>query len=207
MGPSHGICSQPQSEASSQDENSQNSSPARAINADRKAIGTIEDVVEKLNGVLKKAQTESEKLKHNDVDSECSLASEDSNLTPSRFKRLNMKMRNIVEKRCQKANTQVEGLKWALYKKDQCESIMTQLSDTIGQLEGFVEPQSKLNELIQEDTKAIGESLETFLEIVGKCDPRLEESAKQTLADKEEMMNISMSATNISLGCKGVLGQ
>lgn len=73
---------------------------------------------------------------------------------------------------------------------------MTQLSEAIDQLEEFVEPQNKLDGLIQEDSRAIGESLETLLEVVGKCDPRLEESVKQMLADKGELMNISMSATN-----------
>lgn len=192
-GQATGFAPRQQSEASSEDENSQSSPPALAINAD---LGAIEDMLDTLSGALNKAQKESEKWKPKDVESECSPASEDDDLTPSRFKRLNMKLRKITEKRYQKATTQVESLKWALYKKEQCESVTTQLSELIGQLEGFVEPQSKLEELTQEDSKAIGESLKTFLEVVGKCDPRLEESAKQTLEDKEGLSNISMSATN-----------
>lgn len=182
-----------QSEASSENEISQSSSPALTINAD---LGSIEDMLDTLSSVLKKAQKESEKWKPKGVESECSPASEDDDLTPSRFKRLNMQMRGIIERRYQKATTQVESLKWALYKREQCESVTTQLSELIGQLELFVEPQSKLEELTQEDSKAIGESLKTFLEVVGKCDPRLEEAAQRQLEDKEELTNISISATN-----------
>jgi hypothetical protein len=182
-----------QSEAPSEDEHSQSSAPALAINADLEAI---EDMLDTLSSVLNKARTESEKWKPKDVESKCSPVSEDDDLTPSRFKRLNMKMRKIIEKRYQKAIFQVESLKWVFYKKEQCESVTTQLEELIGQLEECVEPQSKLEELTQEDSEAIGESLKTFLEVVGKCDPRLEESARRRLEDKEELSNISMSATN-----------
>ncbi|KAM6483961.1 prion-inhibition and propagation-domain-containing protein [Trichoderma sp. SZMC 28011] len=193
-----GFAPRQQSQVSSQDKHSHGSPPALAIKADDGIIEKIEDTLGNLYSVLRKAQEESEKWKPKNGESKCSPASEDNDLTltPSRFKRLNMKMRKITEKRYQKATTQVESIKWALYKKEQCESVTTQLLELINQLEEFVEPQHKLEELIQEDSKAISESLRTFLEAVGNCDPRLEESAKQPLEDEAELGKISMSATN-----------
>lgn len=167
--------------------------PALSINA---SLSAVEDMLDNVSRVIKKAQAESAKRNPEDVDNECSPALGDNDLTPSRFKRLNRKMQGIVSKRYRKTAEQVEGLKWALYKKEQCESITTQLSGLLDQLEQFVEPQSRLEELTHEDSKSIGESLSTLLEIVGKCDPKLEDAAKQVLEDNSQSTNITMSATN-----------
>ncbi|VUC35539.1 unnamed protein product [Clonostachys rosea] len=188
-----GFAPRQQSEASSKDNDLQSSPPALAINGDPRAIEAILSV---LSGILNEAQKESENGKPNDVESECSLGIEHGDLTPPRFKRLIIKMQKIIEMRYEKATTQMESLKWVLYRKEQCESLMTQLSELIGQLEEFVKPQSKLEELAQEDSRAIGDSLQDFLEVVGKCDPRLEAFAKQTLEEREELSSISMSAIN-----------
>lgn len=189
-GEATGFAPRHQSEASSEDDFSQSSSPVPAVNVD---LGSVEDMLDALSSVLNKARKEAQKWNPK-TESECSPAAEDAYLIPSRFKRLNIKLRAILERRYQKATTRVESLKWALYKKEQCESLTTQLSELIGQLEDFVEPQSKLEELTQKDSLAIGESLKTFLEVVGKCDPRLEQAAEQALEEREESCNISISA-------------
>ncbi|SPO02559.1 uncharacterized protein DNG_05232 [Cephalotrichum gorgonifer] len=91
-------------------------------------------------------------------------------------------MQKIVVMRYHKTTEQVEGLKWVLYKKEQCESVTTRLLELLDQLEKFVEPQSKLEEL----TQALG---------IHRCDPRLEDTAKQARGSKPESTKVTMSAT------------
>lgn len=188
-----GFAPRQRGEAPSEDNDPRTSPPVLGVNAD---LGSIEDMLTTLSIVLKKAQKDSEGWKPKRDEAECSPASENDDLTPSRFKRLHIKLRAILQKRYRTATSQVESMKWALYKKEQCDSLTVQLSELIGQLEEFVEPQSKLDELTRDDSLAIGESLKTFLEVVGKCDPRLEQSAEQALEEREESCKISISAAN-----------
>ncbi|KFZ22756.1 hypothetical protein V502_02758 [Pseudogymnoascus sp. VKM F-4520 (FW-2644)] len=142
-----------------------------------------------------RAQQDSEKWKREGAVGECSSFSGDDDLTPPRFKRLNLKIRKIVQKRYLQAATQVDGIKWALYKKEQCESLTTELLELIDQLEKAVDPESKLEELSQKESQDIGDSLKTLLKVIGQCDARLEAAATQTLEDQTALSGISVSAT------------
>ena len=176
-------------DARSQDVNEAKGNPqgsALKLNCD-----AIEGVLEKVISVLDKAKNEAQKWQPKDIPSDNETTDD---LTPRRFKRLNDKIQKIIITRYHKAADQVEGLKWVLYKKEHCEAVTKQLLELITQLEELVQPQTELEELTKTDLAAIGESLDTLMEVVGDCDPRLTVAAEQLLEDRAELSNITMSA-------------
>ena len=165
-----------------------------AINTDAEEV---EGILHSINQALKKAKKESAKWKPaGDIDFD---KDDDDDLMP-KFQRLKSKIRKIVEKRCRSVVIGVEGAKWALYKKEQCEALMQKLLELIEQLEKAVESESTLDELSRKESEVIGESLKTLLEAVGDCDPRLQAAASERLEDNAASTKISISAaTNYGL--------
>lgn len=161
-----------------------------SINTDAEAV---EEILHDINQVLEGAKKESSKWKPADM--EDTHDGHDDELRP-KFKRLNSKIQQIISKRRHHFSTSVDGAKWALYKKEQCEALTSKLTELIEQLEKAVEPESTLDDLSNKESKVIGESLKTFLETVGHCDPRLQAAASKALEDQEGLAKISVSATN-----------
>ncbi|KAL7759207.1 hypothetical protein ACKLNR_011634 [Fusarium oxysporum f. sp. zingiberi] len=165
-------------------------SSAFSINTDAEAV---EEILHDINQVLERAKKESVKWKPTDMDD--TGDDHDDDLKP-RFKRLNSKIQQIISKRCRHFSMSVNGAKWALYKKEQSEALTSKLTELIEQLEKVVKPESALDDLSNKESEVIGESLKTFLEAVGDCDPRLQAAASKALEDQEGLAKISVSATN-----------
>ncbi|UPL00936.1 hypothetical protein LCI18_011870 [Fusarium solani-melongenae] len=171
------------------EETVKNGQPSLAINTDAEAV---EEILDNINRALKNAKRESANWKPTGDD--MGLDGDDDDLQP-RYKRLKAKIRDIVAKRCRQITTGVRGAKWALYKKEQCEALTTQLLELIEQLENTVQSEGKLDELSQSESKVLGENLKTLLEVVGGVDPLLKAAASGTLRDKAETNNITIGAT------------
>ncbi|KAL2106314.1 hypothetical protein VUR80DRAFT_6896 [Thermomyces stellatus] len=150
----------------------------------------IEDLLDVIRNVLKKAMAESQKLAPKGVD----IDDGESELGPPRFKRLQLKIRNLVKKRCLRAGDHIKGVKWILYKKEQCEALTTQLTELIGQLEQLAAPEEKLQELTKEECDEMGDSLKTLLEVAEAVDPLLETAASQKLEADAAARGVSVSA-------------
>ncbi|ROT36790.1 hypothetical protein SODALDRAFT_334988 [Sodiomyces alkalinus F11] len=158
------------------------------------AISDLEQAeifLEHIRDALIKAKNESEKMKPRNAD--------DAPFPNDRFGRLQRKVRGLVVKRCRKTATQVSGVKWALYKTEQCEALITNISELIEQLEKLVEPQSKLEELTREECEEMSGELMTILDVIRDCevcDPYLLAAATQALEEKKA----TLQNTNVSAG-------
>ncbi|WAO93445.1 HeLo domain-containing protein [Fusarium falciforme] len=179
----------PDHEAKPAEATLKNGQPSLAINTDAEAV---EEILDNINRALKNAKRESANWKP--TGDGMGLDDDDDDLQP-RYKRLKTKIRDIVAKRCRQITTGARGAKWALYKKEQCEALTTQLLELIEQLENTVQSEGKLDELSQSESKVLGENLKTLLEAVGDVDPLLKAAASETLRDKAETNNITIGAT------------
>ncbi|WXC51014.1 hypothetical protein QX201_010719 [Fusarium graminearum] len=179
----------PDHEAKPAEETLKSSQPSLAIKTDAEAV---EEILDNINRALKNAKRESANWKPTGDD--MGLDDDDGDLQP-RYKRLKTMIRHIVEKRCRQITTGVRGAKWALYKKEQCETFTTRLLELIEQLEKTVQSEGKLDELSQSESKVLSESLKTLLEAVGDVDPRLKAAASEMLRDKSETNKITIGAT------------
>ncbi|KAK7430682.1 hypothetical protein QQZ08_002726 [Neonectria magnoliae] len=153
-------------------------------------INHIEDLLYRAKAVLEKAKKDSLKSKPKDNDKKlASLESNGVDPGPPRFRRLDLKIQELVKKRHPSVATHVEDIKWTVYNREQWESFTTPI------LELFDELETKLMELSLDDSKAIDDNLDTLLEVIGKCDPRLQEAAMKTLQGQKDSRKVSFSAT------------
>lgn len=154
----------------------------------------IEDLLQEIKTVLENGQRESEKLAPKEPNhGQDPPADPDNDISPSRFKRLRIRIQNIIQKRCLRSGDHFKGVKWILYKKEQCEALTTQLGELIDQLEQYAPP-DKLEELSREDSKEMSDSLTTLLEIIGTVDPRLEHAVTQKLDADRASRGVHVSA-------------
>ncbi|KAK7415034.1 hypothetical protein QQX98_006172 [Neonectria punicea] len=159
-------------------------------------INHVEDLLCRAKAVLEKAKKDSLESKPEDNDKKsASFESNGDDPGPPRFRRLDLKIQELVKKRRPSVATHVEDIKWTVYNREQWESFTTAILEIFDELETFIEPQSKLKELSLDDSKAIDDSLDTLLEVIGKCDPRLQEAAMKTLQGQEDSPKVSFSAT------------
>ena len=153
----------------------------------------IEDLLSTINDVLEKAKRESGKMEPKAADDD---TSDDANseLSPPRFKRLQLKIRQIVTKRYYRAGDHWKGTKWILYKKEQCETLTVRITELIDQLEKLATSEEKLDELSREECDGMGDSLKTLLEVAGQVDPLLVTSATQKIEGERAARGVSVSA-------------
>ncbi|KPM44499.1 hypothetical protein AK830_g2044 [Neonectria ditissima] len=171
--------------------------PTLVLKGGLSQTGRVEDVLHAMRLVLGRAQKESLRCNRpkNTDEMSNSFQGGGEELCPPRFKRLNLKLQELINKRWHDP-TRVKGTRWLLHHREQCELFKSQILGHFDQLEKFVEPESRLVELSQEDCKAMGDSLTTLLDVIGECDPRLKEAAKKRLQDEENSTRVSFSATN-----------
>lgn len=153
----------------------------------------IEDILSTINDVLEKAKKESKKMESNAAGDSTS-DDPDNELSPPRFQRLQLKIRQIVTRRYHRAGDHWKGAKWVLYKKDQCEALTTRLTELIDQLDKIAASEEKLEELSREECDGMGDSLKTLLEVVGEVDPLLVISATQKIDGEKMARGVSVSA-------------
>jgi hypothetical protein len=160
----------------------------------------IEDILSTINNVLEKAKNESTKMestaaRETSTSASTSDSSTDTELSPPRFKRLQLKIRHIVTKRHHRASDHRKGAKWILYKTDQCEALTTRLTELLDELEKVaVTAEEKLEELGREECERMGDSLKTLLEVAGQVDPLLVICATQKVEGERAARGVSVSA-------------
>jgi hypothetical protein len=156
----------------------------------------IEDLLSTMNTVLERAKTKSIKMESTAArGTSTSDSSTDTELCPPRFKRLQVKIRDIVAKRYHRAGDHWKGAKWVLYKKDQCEALTTRLTELLDELEKMaVTSEEKLEELGREECDGMGDSLKTLLEVAGQVDPLLVICATQKVEGERAARGVSVSA-------------
>ncbi|KAK4248158.1 small secreted protein [Corynascus novoguineensis] len=155
----------------------------------------VEDLLDNIKNVLDKAMAESQKLAPKGLDAAGdSSVDADNDLRPPRFKRLQLRIRNLVQKRYLRAGDHIRGAKWVLYKKEQCEALTTQLTELIGQLEQLAAPEEELEELTREECEEMGDSLKTLVEVAEAVDPLLQATASQRLTADVMSRGVSVSA-------------
>ncbi|KAF5581875.1 hypothetical protein FPANT_8743 [Fusarium pseudoanthophilum] len=155
----------------------------------------IEDILDNIDQTLKKARVESDKWAAAEKEKGVGSADDETYLEP-RYRRLKASIRKIVEKRCSQVTTGALSVKWALYKKEQCEALAETLSDLIGQLEDIIKSEEKLKELSQTEVQNMGENLEDILEVIRdvKIDPYLMAATSAQLKKNKRPPNIGMHA-------------
>jgi hypothetical protein len=158
----------------------------------------IEDLLSTINNVLEKAKNESIKMESTaarGTSTSTSDASPDTELSPPRFKRLQLKIRHIVTQRYHRAGDHWKGAKWILYKKDQCEALTARLIELLDELDKMaVTSEEKLEELGREECDGMGDSLKTLLEVAGQVDPLLVVCATQKVEGERVARGVSVSA-------------
>ena len=156
----------------------------------------IEDLLSTIKDVLEKAKNESIKMESTAAREMANPDfSPDTELSPPRFKRLQLKIRRIVTQRYHRAGDHWKGAKWILYKKDQCEALTTRLTELLDELDKVaVTSEEKLGKLGREECDGIGDSLKTLLEVAGQVDPLLVICATQKVEGERVVRGVSVSA-------------
>jgi len=155
----------------------------------------VEDLLDSIKGVLNKAIAESQTLAPKSLGAAGdSSVDADNDLRPPRFKRLQIRIRKLVQKRYHRAGDHIRGAKWVLYKKEQCEALTTQLTELISQLEQLATPEEELEELAREECEEMGDSLKTLVEVAEAVDPLLQATASQKLTADVVSRGVSLSA-------------
>ncbi|SPO06798.1 uncharacterized protein DNG_09492 [Cephalotrichum gorgonifer] len=156
----------------------------------------IEDILSEIKNALDKAKRASEKMEPKAAEGEGpdDDDDEDGDISPPRFKRLQLKIRQIVTKRLHRVGDHWKGAKWIVYKKEQCEALTTKIIELINQLEEIAKAGDKLEELSREECDGMGDSLKTLLEVAGKVDPLLVTSATQKVEGEAAAKGVSVSA-------------
>lgn len=153
----------------------------------------IEDLLSTINDVLENAKRESAKMEPMAAGGDISDDT-DSELSLPRFKRLQLSIRQFVSKRNRRAGDHWKGVKWILYKKEQCEALTLRLTELVDQLEKLAGSKEKLEELSREECDGMGDSLKTLLEVAGQVDPLLVTSAIAKLEGEKVARQVSVSA-------------
>lgn len=176
--------------------NSQEAQDDKSVDIEENA-DAIEDILSTIHEALEKAKHESIKMEPKaDREAPTSTSDDSSNseLSPPRFKRLHLKIRQIVINRYHRAGDHWKGAKWILYKKDQCEALTTRLTELVDQLDKMATSEEKLEELGREECDSMGDSLKTLLEIAGPVDPLLVLCATQKVEGERAARGVSVSA-------------
>lgn len=154
----------------------------------------IEDILDEIKKALKKASEEATKMNPKAEGGNDAAEETGDELSPPRFKRLQLRIRHIVSTRCDRAGDHWKGVKWVLYKKDQCEALTTRIIELLGQLEKLATSEEKLTELGREECEGLGDSLKTLVEAAGGVDKLLVGCATQKIEGDREARGVSVSA-------------
>lgn len=160
--------------------------------SDAKPVNDAERLLSGIQDVLIKAQRKAKGM--NVASNSQTLDSEQC--MPEDLKKIRMRFQIFIRRRRVQAAKVADEAKWAFYKRDNFERVVTSISALLSELERLFpeDTRQKLHTLSSEECKGISQSnLEELKEIAEDCDPWLERAAD------EELKNVSGTGTNITM--------